>query len=206
MNELLGCQELKIIRPLCCNAISSPTKQCCDHYVCCSMHQRTASDHTGTKWRGTCIYRPGGASQSLKQSQGTLLVCMHAACLPAYLLLEYVLLAQARPTMSCIALYSNDDNWGEPERAPPRALQRLRSLSHNWRAGASQPSLTAGPRCRDIYINGKISNFKVEYRAGTKRKLTRSRLLVHTIYATHNIIPTPSKSTTQAYTIQGLCR
>ena len=22
-------------------------------------------------------------------------------------------------------------NWGEPERAPPRALQRLRSLSHN---------------------------------------------------------------------------
>ena len=43
-------------------------------------------------------------------------------------------------------------NWGEPERAPPRALQRLRSLSHNWRAGASQPSRTAGPRCRDIYI------------------------------------------------------
>ena len=27
---------------------------------------------------------------------------------------------------------------------------------------------------------------KVEYRAGTKRKLTRSRLLVHTIYAMHN--------------------
>ena len=22
------------------------------------------------------------------------------------------------------------NNWGEPERAPPRALQRLRSLSH----------------------------------------------------------------------------
>ena len=22
-------------------------------------------------------------------------------------------------------------NWGKPERAPPRALQRLRSLSHN---------------------------------------------------------------------------
>ena len=22
-------------------------------------------------------------------------------------------------------------NWGEPERAPPRALKRLRSLSHN---------------------------------------------------------------------------
>ena len=37
-----------------------------------------------------------------------------------------------------------------------------------------------------IQVNGKISNFKVEYRAGTKRKLTRSRLLVHTIYATHN--------------------
>ena len=29
---------------------------------------------------------------------------MLPACLPAYLLLEYVLLAQARPTMSCIAL------------------------------------------------------------------------------------------------------
>ena len=40
-----------------------------------------------------------------------------------------------------------------------------------------------------IYINGKISNFKVEYRAGTKRKPTRSRLLVHTIYATHNKFP-----------------
>ena len=37
-----------------------------------------------------------------------------------------------------------------------------------------------------IQVNGKISNFKVEYRAGTKGKLTRSRLLVHAIYATHN--------------------
>ena len=37
-----------------------------------------------------------------------------------------------------------------------------------------------------IQVNEKISNFKVEYRAGTKGKLTRSRLLVHTIYATHN--------------------
>ena len=40
--------------------------------------------------------------------------------------------------------------------------------------------------CITRYINGKISNLKLEYRAGTKRKLTRSRLLVHTIYATHN--------------------
>ena len=49
------------------------------------MHQRTASDHTGAKWRGTCIYRPGGASQSLKQSQGTLCIyispCVHASLL-----------------------------------------------------------------------------------------------------------------------------
>ena len=29
----------------------------------------------------------------------------------------------------------NDGNWGEPERAPPRALQRLRSLSHNDNGG-----------------------------------------------------------------------
>ena len=49
------------------------------------MHQRTASDHTGAKWRGTCIYRLGGASQSLKQSQGTLCIyispCVHASLL-----------------------------------------------------------------------------------------------------------------------------
>ena len=55
--------------------------------------------------------------------QLSLRACMLPACLPA--LLEF---AQARPTMSCIALVYN---WGEPERAPPRALQRLRSLSHN---------------------------------------------------------------------------
>ena len=36
-------------------------------------------------------------------------------------------------------------NWGEPERAPPRALQRLRSLSHNG-GGISYVLLNAHAR------------------------------------------------------------
>ena len=73
----------------------------------------------------------GGVHASIgqvgEQSQGTLcgtslLVCMHAACLPAYLLLEYVLLTQARPTMSCITLvYST----GILERGYPDVAEKL---------------------------------------------------------------------------------
>ena len=67
------------------------------------MHQRTASDHIGGRWhlfKGHMIlYRPGGAFESLKAHSSP---CVHACCLPACL--RYLNLAQARPTMSCIAL------------------------------------------------------------------------------------------------------
>ena len=40
---------------------------------------------------------------------------------------------------SCVAPARHNaehlSSWGEPERAPPRALQRLRSLSHNDNGG-----------------------------------------------------------------------
>ena len=56
--------------------------------------------------RATCIYRPGGVPEAVTRHTVdlSLCACMLPACLPACLLLEYVLLAQARPTMSCIAL------------------------------------------------------------------------------------------------------
>ena len=85
---------------------------------CCVAPARHNAQHLSS--------RPynGGAFESLSIMYSS--PCVHACCLPACLpvLLEF---AQARPTMSCIALVTH---WGEPERAPPRALQRLRSLSH----------------------------------------------------------------------------
>ena len=41
---------------------------------------------------------------------------------------------------------------------------------NNWRAGASQPSLTAGPRCRDIYICDPLWE-KVQFRANNEFEL-----------------------------------
>ena len=64
---------------LCCTAISSLTKymyiQCTfSAVITTSVAQCTREQHQTTQeldgW-GTCIYRPGGASESLKQSQGT---------------------------------------------------------------------------------------------------------------------------------------
>ena len=64
--------------------------------------------------------------------------CVHTCCLPAYLLLaiEYVLLAQARPMMSCIALV------GERERA--NLVVQLGRAVVIGRAGASPPSRATG--------------------------------------------------------------
>ena len=77
------------------------------------MQQINASDHSGAGWhlfKGHMHVglKKGGAFESLKQSQGTLCTFFLACMLPACLLLEYVRLAQARPTMSCIALCSNN--------------------------------------------------------------------------------------------------
>ena len=94
----------------------------CHHYVCCSMLQKTASDRTGARrhlfkeHNIMILYRPRWAFQSLKAHCicTALIACVHAACLPA--LLEEVLLAQARPTMSCIALaLARLCNWNTPE-------------------------------------------------------------------------------------------
>ena len=41
----------------------------------------------------------------------------------------YIYIRTCRCTYVYMYIYTS--NWGEPERAPPRALQRLRSLSHN---------------------------------------------------------------------------
>ena len=46
--------------------------------------------------------------------------------------------------------------WGEPERAPPRALQRLRSLSHGNNGGTS-----CSMRMREVYVaSSKVSRGK----------------------------------------------
>ena len=43
------------------------------------------------------------------------------------------------------------NNWGEPERAPPRALQRLRSLSHNDGNNDNNISYVLAPVYKRLY-------------------------------------------------------
>ena len=56
-------------------------------------------------------------------------------------------------------------NWGEPERAPPRALQRLRSLSHNGGGGISYVLPNAHARS----LRGQHSQVQRSVEAGQRR-------------------------------------
>ena len=136
---------------------------------CTRERRQTTQELDDSFSRGTCIYRPGGASESPKQSQGTLctslLVCMHAACLPAclpaYLLLEYVLLAQARPTMSCIALVIGA-SLSEPHLGPYSGCGLCHIMV--YRTSCSM-------RMREVYVaSSKVSRGKrVESHKGNRR-------------------------------------
>ena len=91
-------------------------------------------------------YRPynGGAFEFLKAHynvQLSLRACMLPACRPAcatrirsgspHDVLHRTSIVSQSMNSTTGSEYTENTYWGEPERAPPRALQRLRSLSHN---------------------------------------------------------------------------
>ena len=58
--------------------------------------------------------------------------------------------------------------WGEPERAPPRALQRLRSLSHNNDNGGG---------ISYVLLNAHARSLRGEFK-GQSRQESRTREII----------------------------